>query len=360
MSEYYIYRYSPLGVKLDETKSFESLHLVRTVNKCGGLDLVLPMRYETTDFRNNQIIEVWRNGGLHAETAYFLKKWAFYEDADGKEHVQLYGYDANWLFLTRIVAYDEGSSEAEITDQACDIIQHVVRDNYGSDAITARQIDNWLSLEGFFNKGVTISKSISHRLVMDVCQEVADASTSEGTRVFFDVVRTGVGLFQVRSYINQRGVDHGFSSGDLRRVSKAEGNLRNPRLEIDYSGEANYIYAGNGTTVKEASDATRISRGYPWNRIETWVDAGGAGGDDEIQAEADAELERRAPKKVLTGQLVNTQAMQYDIHFGFGDVLGVNAFGDNFNCHASSIKIDVNKDNKEILTIALRGENASQ
>ena len=59
---------------------------------------------------------------------------------------------------------------------------------------------------------------------------------------------------------------------------------------------------------------------------------------------------------MLTGTLHDTPGMQYGIHYWFGDVLSVEAFGYHVDCHVGSVRAKVYQDGGEQLDIRLRGE----
>ena len=200
---YLIRRYTPTGDILDETPVFKKIKYVRTTNSVGGLELQLPLNYETTDFGNNQIIEIWENGKLIEDTAYFLKKWTFEEDADENQKITLFGFDANWLLATRIVWEYAGSAGADMTDYADDMAKEIFDDAF-TDGGTDRFIE-YLSLQAQIGAAPSISKAFAYQNVLSVIQDIADISASEGTRLYFDMVRTGIGTFEFRTFINQRG-----------------------------------------------------------------------------------------------------------------------------------------------------------
>jgi len=102
---------------------------VRTENTIGSMILTIPrqlMRYD--DFAVGQLFEIWRekHGSLELQndTAYFLQDWQFYTDRGGREYIQLYATDANWLLDTAIVWAYAGSAQAEKTGKPDDILAY--------------------------------------------------------------------------------------------------------------------------------------------------------------------------------------------------------------------------------------------
>jgi len=364
MSEYEIRRYDTAGNVLDITSAVRKITTVRTENTVGAIDLVLPPKYQYEDFSKCQIIEVWREKQgqleLQNETAYFLMDWEF-TSSGGERLVRLMGFDANWLLATRIVAYDAGSAQAEMTDNADDIMKAVVTDNLGGDATGTRDISTWLTIASDLSDGQSLTKAFSRRNVLRVCQELAEASTSLGTRTYFDVVRTGIAEFTFRTYTGQRGVDHGRDSADVRLVGEQYGNFDDITLGTYHSEEINYVYAGGQGTegdreIVEVSDSDRINVGYPFNRVEGFADARHADTTAGVTAEGNALLRDGMPRQILTGRLNDTPGMQYGIHYGFGDIVSAEAFGYKVDCHVSSVKATYDANNGETIDVRLRGE----
>lgn len=358
MSDYEIRRYDTSGNLLGLTTAFTKLTTVRTVNAVGALEIILPAgKFQYDDFSVNQIIEVWRDGSVQEDTAYFLRDWEV-QSSGGERLIRLLAYDANWLLATRIVAYDAGSSEAEMTDYADDMMKAIVTDALGGDAVTARQLSA-LTIASDLSASESLSKAFSRRNVLTVCQDLAEGATEAGTRTYFDVVRTGVATFEFRTYTGQRGVDHSRTSGDVRLVGEQYGNFEDVTFGTYHSEEVNYVYAGgqgqeSDREIVEVSDSVRIANGYPFNRCEGWVDARHADTTALVTAEANAGLGEGKPKQVLTGRLVDTAGLRYGIDYGFGDVLSVEAFGYTVDCHVRSVKRTVGSG--ERLDVRLRGE----
>jgi hypothetical protein len=373
MSDYQIRRYDTSGNLLDVisgsneadyySKRFARLEYVRAENSMGGMNLLVPMGdYQYEDFSTNQILEIWFEVGgslqLLNETAYFLRDWEL-QSFGGEQLINLFAYDANWLLASRIVAANAGSAQAEMTDYADDMMKAIVEDQLGATAVAGRDLSSWLTIAGNLSDSQSISKAFSRRNLLTVCQEIADAGTSAGTRTYFDVVRTGIAKFAFRTYTGQRGQDHGRSSGDIRHVSEQAGNFDDIKFGTYHSEEKNYIYAGgqgeeDAREIVEVSDSDRIADGYPFNRCEGWVDARHCDTTALVTAEANAGLAEGEPKQIMTGRIIDTDDMKYAVHYGFGDIVSAEAFGFNVDCHVSQVKEIVDK-NGVSRDIRLRG-----
>ena len=168
--------YTDAGVKMGVIQAFTSLEYVRTENAIGSMVLTIPrelMRYE--DFAVGQIFEIWRekHGSLELQndTAYFLQDWQFYTDREGREYIQLYATDANWLLDTAIVWAYAGSAQAEKTGKPDDMMKAIVREQLGDLAIVERRK---LTVQNNVGAGgASITKAFAYRNVLTVLQELA-------------------------------------------------------------------------------------------------------------------------------------------------------------------------------------------
>lgn len=360
MSDYEIRRYDASGNLLGIITTFHRLTTIRTENTVGAMELVVPSgTYLYEDFSPNQIFEVWRDKygsmELQGETAYFLRDWVI--SSDGL--ISLFGYDANWLLSTRIVAYAAGSAQAKMTDYADDMMKAIVIDNFGADAAAARQLAD-LTIAGNLSASESLTKAFARVNVLDVCRDLAEAATEAGTKTYFDIVRTSAGSFEFRTYTGQRGQDHGRTSGDVRLVGEQYGNFEDVQFGTYHSNEVNYVYAGgqgeeDAREIVEVSDSDRIASGYPFNRCEGFVDARNADATASLTAEANTGLGEGKPKQILTGRLVDTPGLQYGVHYGFGDILSAEAFGYSVDCHVKSVRVTVDN-NGEQIEARLQGE----
>lgn len=340
------------------------LYVVRTENTIGSMKLTFPRRFRRpTDFRPGHYLELWREKGgilsVFAETAYFVQDWEFYSQ-NGEELVDVYAKDLNMLLETRIVNANTGSDNSELTGKADDLMKAVVRNELGINASADRQIPG-LTVQADVGQSAEITLEVARSTVLDVLIDMANAAREKGIYTSFDIVRTGVGKFEFRTYTGQRGADHRRTSGDVRLVGENYGNLENPRYGIYHGDEWNFVYCGgkgegDDRVIKTASDEARIGNGYPYNRKEHWHDARNQENDDGVQTEAESALAEGKPKTILTGNLIDTPGMMYGRDYQFGDVVSAEAFGQSVDCHVSSVAIRYDAQGGETLDVKLRGE----
>jgi hypothetical protein len=355
--------YTDTGVKLGVIQAFTSLEYVRTENTIGSMILTIPfklMRYE--DFAVGQLFEIWRekHGSLELQndTAYFLQDWQFYTDGEGREYIQLFATDANWLLDTAIVWAYAGTSQAEKTGKPDDIMKAIVREQLGELAVAERRK---LSVQNDVSAGgESITKAFAYRNVLTVLQELADVANENGVYLVFDVVRTAPATFQFRTYAGQRGTDHSRTSGDPRLVGKQYGNLDEAAFGTFHSDERNWVLvAGKGEESNRLTvqryNTSRIGSSK-WNRREYFKDSRDNDTTAALQADGDEVLNDYKPKQILTGRLLDTPGMQFGVHYQFGDIVTAQAFGYNVDCHISSVRVKVDQDNGEQIDVRLRGE----
>lgn len=355
--------YTHEGIRKGVIQAFNSLEYIKTQNAIGSLVIVMPrklMQYD--DFSVGDIFEVWREKGgvleLQNETAYFLQNWEMYADSEGAEYIQLTCSDANWLLDTAIVAAFSGSEDAEMTGIPDDLMKAIVSKQLGSTASAWRsKITEAPNLSA---GGASISKAFAYRNVLTVVQELAELANEGGVWVGFDVVRTAPGVFEFRTYTGQRGQDHSRDSGDPRFVGKQYGNLSQATFGTYHADERNWVcVAGQGEKDERALVyRENIARrdASKWNRREYFKDSRDEDVAANLEADGDAALDEFKPKQLLTGTLHDTPGMQYNIHYQFGDVLSVEAFGYFVDCHVKSVRVKVDQDGGEQLDIKLEGE----
>lgn len=355
--------YTHEGIRKGVIQAFNSLEYIKTQNAIGSLVIVMPrklMQYD--DFSVGDIFEVWRERGgvleLQNETAYFLQNWEMYADSEGAEYIRLTCSDANWLLDTAIVAAFSGSEDAEMTGIPDDLMKAIVSKQLGSTASAWRS--KITEAPNLGAGGASISKAFAYRNVLTVIQELAELANEGGVWVGFDVVRTAPGAFEFRTYTGQRGQDHSRDSGDPRFVGKQYGNLSQATFGTYHADERNWVLvAGQGENdarVQVIRENVTRRDASKWNRREYFKDSRDETVTANLEADGDAALDEFKPKQLLTGTLHDTPGMQYNIHYQFGDVLSVEAFGYFVDCHVKSVRVKVDQDGGEQLDIKLEGE----
>jgi hypothetical protein len=134
-------------------------------------------------------------------------------------------------------------------------------------------------------------------------------------------------------------------------LSEEMGNLVDPSIEYDYSGEITYVYAGGQGTGDaqlqgNASDSVRIKYS-PFNRREAWVTSS-ATTVDSCNSEAAAALRKGRPQIMFSGAIQSTKDTEYGVHWGWGDKLTISFAGKQLNVRVDTVTVTVEGQNEQI------------
>lgn len=337
-----LYLCDPEGIRLDCLDYVTEYEYVLAANGVNTARVRLPSTFDRSKIRLDDILEIWRGSGpgtLKCDFWGFLRAWAF-GDINGMEYTELI-FRAD-LLERRVVEDYAGSAQAEMTDQADDMIKAIATDQLGADTDADRDLTSvggGFTVSAALADGVSITKAFAYANVLAIAQELAGISTQQGTSVYFDVVPvspssvTGKLAFRLDTYTGQRGMDRTADSDNPAFVGPAWGNLNNGRVEYDYQYEINFVYVlgqgeGEVREVVEVSDTDRIEASI-WNRREGIKDARNIeyGDADALTAEGYAALNLNKPKFRFSGDIIETDAFRYGIDWSFGDLVSV-VYGD--------------------------------
>lgn len=343
---------NPYGTRLAVMPDYESLDYIRTVNQLGTLKGVVPYApYKDLLVAENRI-EIWRsvNGGpynLDLQTSWTIREVSAVLSDQGTMTLEFVAFDGYYLLGRRDVAYNSTTAQASKTGALDDMMKAIINENFGTLAITSRNLSAWLTIQANLTKAPSGSKSFARRNVLAVLQELAQQSVTNGTYLAFDVVYTGP-KFEFRTYTGARGVDHRFPAGQNPILLAPEfGNLGNCRLTQSYVEEKNYIYGlgqdeGVNRKVLTSNDNVRIGLS-PFNLNEESVDARNSDLTSEVQAEADAALRAGRPKIIFTGELINTNTTQRGVQYDWGDMLTAQYIGRAIDVRVESVHVTLSE-----------------
>jgi hypothetical protein len=338
------------GTMLTSMADYVRLEYIRSEGKVGWLQLDLdPSAVDERIWRLDNRIEPWRQVGantpyLDGETVFFVRQWGWKIDQAGREVYRIKAYDPNFILSGRIDAYPSGNDAARIiATKADNAIKDVISDNLGATSTdTARNMASFMTIAGDLGLGPNIDKEFSHRVILDVLQEICENSKQAGTYLTWDIVYTSPTMLEFRTYTGQRGLDHGSTSGQPVIVSRNARNLEEPEAYEDHSNEYTYIYAGGqGVGVSRVEKTAASNNQYlsPFNRRELWIDARQSSLDDSVTAEAKAGLSANAYKQVFAGRIIDTDGCQYGVHYRFGDIVWAEYRGKGYSAHISTIHV---------------------
>ena len=364
MTEYDLTYYSPVGAYLSPLP-FQSLDYIRKENDVGVLTASVLGDYKPGYFKEDGLLTVQRsiNGlapYLDGDTAWLIRKITYATDASGVDTATIEAYDFCDLLRRRIVAYAAGNSYTHKLDVADDLMKAVVIENFGVAALDAdRDISAYVSVQADTSGGPIIGDDIQHENVLDVLQNFSNAAWEEGIRVLFDMVYMSITKVEFRTYIGHRGIDHSTTGDNTAIISLENGNLSTPNLVEDYSQEKNYAYAGGQgdndlQALEEYGDTTRITRS-PYNRCETYEDAGNTTDATILASVAKSAVAAGKPVLRLTGKIVDTPGFRYGLNYRYGDLVTAQYKGQIFNCRVSAIHVTVDNEGEK-LDIQVTGE----
>lgn len=364
---YSVYLADPFGVRLAVLDSWTSLVYSRAVNAPSLLTLEMPAaELDWRWLRRDLRLEVWRSldGGpeyLDTETVWLLRGRRTWQTKQRTTMLQLRAKPAICLLDRRIIAAAAGSAQSQKTGAADNVLKAFVREQLGASAISvARRWDALLAVASDTGLAPTTYKAAAWRNLLKTLQEVALASTTSGTPLFFDVISPYAGALEFRTYVQTRGIDHSFSGIRPVVVSPERDNLVEPSIDEDWNDEATYIYAaGQGQDdlrlIVPASDTARIGAS-PFGRIERFVNASQAETSALLQQEANAALRDARPRRNFAGKLQDTEGTRYGRDWAWGDRIMAEYNGEQWTCRVDAIQVSV-KDGRETISAALRAED---
>lgn len=300
----------------------------------GVLETTLPLSFNPAYLLEDGRIGVWRsiNGrapALDNGAIYQIRYLDF-----GPTSIFVRAYHATNLLGRRIIAYSAGSSySTKAAAAADDLIKAYVDQNMLSGIVgadrdgveTYADVSAYLGMQANLSQGASIAKSGARRNLLDICTDLAQASTTAGTYLTFEIYATSESTLELRTYATQRGVDRRAGTANPVILSALRGNLTDAHLVIDYTNAATFVVAGGqgeetARLIGTAFDATRAANS-PFGRIERFRDASNVNTQAQIDDEADTQLWAGRPLVLFTGELVETPALTRGIDFDLGDIV---------------------------------------
>lgn len=351
---------SQTGERYQTIKGISKISVGLAQNNWGVAEIVFAGRIRNKDFdfglvQEDGWLEVWR--GVNDQPKQMLGESPFLtvlseQQLVGKKYtIRLVGYTAAFIASWPIVAYDAGTAYSTKTDYADDMIKTIAAENIGASATdTSRDMSNLLTIQSDSSEAETITKSFARRKLNLIFNELCEASANQGTRLFWDIVLSSPSdlssrLLQLKTYAGTRGENRGLDSDAPLIFSHKYGNLENVSLVRDYKSVVNVAYGlGQGNeaarNVQQATDTARIAAS-PWGQIkEATRQASMATTDNAVLAEAYTLLRDKRVKLQLTGDIVNTPSCQFGTHWGHGDLVVVEEFGERFEAIISPVSLD--------------------
>jgi ReqiPepy6 Gp37-like protein len=355
LAQYSVFLDDAFGNRIADASNCLALEYSRVVNAVSTLKLTLPGDFNPQYIINpDGRIEVWRklDSGreyLDTDTIWLIKKVTTKVDASGLQSIVVEA-DTPLCVLRepgRFVNYPAGDvSSTFAANAADDNIKAVARRNIGTNASGSRNISTYISIDPNLSLGASVAKSFAWRDCLKVMQEFANSSTTAGTYVAFDIVADTPTTLVFRTFVQQRGVDHRFPGGiNPVLISPEMGNLGETQLTVDYRDEITYVLAGGkgdgaARLTASAQDLTRQGLS-PFGLREYFKDATQYNTTTGLASEADAVLRSGRAKTIFQGRLIDTDDSRYGVHWGWGDFVTAQAFGELIDCRIDAVSVSV-------------------
>lgn len=356
MADYKIYLLTPQNVPADEFTHFAGLDYTLVVNEIAALSLELPGDYAGglgEDYR----LEVYRDGALVGETQFLVTAYGPQLSAEGEFVTGIQAAGALKVLDWPVINYAPGLLQSHHSGYAGNIIKQIARQNLGSLATDpGRDLSEHLAIQANANDGAVLERDVGWRRLLDAVKEIAAASAENGIDLYYDVVKnTGTGLLELRTYTGQRGTDRSTTvvlSPELQ-------TLASPDLKRDYNTAANrVIVAGTGQelwrNVVEVANAGQVNNS-PWGYIKEHLYT-----TDQATTAAEAiifgesYLRLNTNKITLSGTPMDTPAVQYGAHYGWGDKISIEFLGNVAVVSIDRVHVTV-RDGEEQIQLEARG-----
>lgn len=343
--------------------SFVALRASRLVSGIGVMALTLERDAVEIALQPDLRMVITREAGgyTHLFGGYLLRRWVQSLE-DGRETVTLYGLCYNSLLERRIVAYKAGTSQAQKSGAADNVLKAVIRENLGSSAGTGRNITAFgFSVEGDLTQCSSIQAAFAYRKLTDAANQIAEIAWGKnGERLYWDVTPTDIGwTMEFRARKDRLASDRRISSSNPLWISPDIGVVQSVIMDFDRSDEINWVLGGGrgeGTdreTVTVSDDA-RIAESVI-NRHEVFFDGASYDTTAGLTDASNRRLREGMPKLDIATELVETDEVVYGREFEAGSLLTVQALGTEYEVivRGAELAIDANRDDIKLRLEAL-------
>lgn len=374
---YFIRINDAFGNPMPDVGALYALQVAQTVGSVGSATFSIPGDYPIDYLKKDGIIEIWRHPQnrqpyLLFSKIFFLRQRVF-SVIGGKRAWTLTAYDPNYLISDpngqrgRIVAYAADTAYTSKSTYADNMIKAIARENIGTLATDSdRDLSAYLSIQADVSGAPSISKGFSNRVLLPVFNEICQASITAGTYLAWDIVCTspplnGAYALELRTYLNQRGIDHRFSSNQPVLIGLDYGNLDDVSIDENWTSEESWVrVGGKGEGEKRAystgGDTTRIGES-PYNRREAFENLSNISDPTTLADQVDTTLRAGTPRPNYSGRIIPTSQALFDVEWGYGDYLTAQVIGRSFDARSDSMVIKYSRDSGEEISAYLRGED---
>lgn len=348
-------------VQFLDVGSSAGLRYVLACGQIGALTVTLPPDYNRLLHKDARVfVSRSVNGGpakIEGGSCFLIRKWEYTAD-----YTTVTAVHANDIMRRRFYLFDNvyDSTNGFTTLPADDGIKKIWDRNFAGLDIGTRAFDSATStydslgtnISAYVSRAANLSlaptltmKDFAYLNLLDIIHAIEDASYAAGTYLTSEIVAPTETTLQFQTFINQRGVDRRFSTGNGMIFSAVRGNLENVLLSIDATEEIT-----QGNSLGGAPRGARLPATYhdtarvtatPFGRIETIVDANDATDYAVLTNAAKAGVQAGWPITIVTGDLLETDQSIRGIHYDFGDYVTIEAFGQSYDMRLNVLDVTV-------------------
>lgn len=334
---------------------FASLRATRILSGIGVLAIAIPADILPSTQLDSRLIVFYRNeAGNFLFGGYFLRR-IVWETSGGLDMVTIYGLCYNSLTERRIIAYPAGSSQAQKSGPADNLMRAVARENLGGSAGGQRDISVYgFSVENDLSMAAPVSVSFAYKKMRDALDQIAfTAWGKNGERVWWDIVPRGSGWsmeFIARKDYTER--DRRLSSASPLWISPDMGVVRRVVVDDDRSREVTVVIAGGQgegdlRARVEVVDSFRIADSV-MNRIEDFYDGAHIADLAILESAASARLREGKPILRAEIELIEGPGFLFGRDFHVGTAITIQALRRQFDAVVREIHISASPDREEI------------
>jgi hypothetical protein len=267
-------------------------------------------------------------------------------------------YHANELLERRIIAYPAGSSYTSKTDEADDMIKAYASQNMGTGVVLADRdggttygaqtdISALVAVQANLGLAPSITDASTRRRLDRVIAELSQTAATQGTYLVAEIVPSGAQgrSLELRTYVNQRGVDRRAGTPQALIFSEDRGNIENVTVRELHREEATVVIAGGqgegaARAIEVAIDSARLSAS-PLNRRELFIEDTNVTSSAVLLAKAEAALRANAPTITIEGDVIPTPSATRGIHYDLGDLVTVEHRAGSFDVRLETLTVTV-------------------
>lgn len=318
--------------------AFRAMALTRGISRIGALSLTVDINalgYEPQ--LDTRIVITREMDGYSWLIGGYLVRGLRRSLNSGDESYTIKGLCYNSLTRRRVIYYTAGSSYADKTARADNMMKAVIRENLGALADTGRNIAAYgLTVEADLSLAGTVTAGFAYKNVYDVMDQIANiAESTNSERVYWDMRPTDVGwTCEFISRVGYVGADRRFPAGNNPiLVSPEVGNVRAVELVSERDEEINRVLAGgqgefDDRILTTVSDTTRMADSVI-NRHEGFFDGRNYETEAALASAARKLLVRGKPVYTFEAVLTETEYFKLGQSFAPGDLLTVSYAGEH-------------------------------